>query len=102
MVVIWSNFAKSNLKNFVKKTLMTKENSTKYVKKLIEYANYLAEQPFLGKVLTNYKNKKVYQLIYKQHRILYWIDDNIIYIISTLHTAQSPEKTLESIKAFFQ
>lgn len=102
MVVIWSDFARANLKNFVKTTLMTKENSTKHVKNLVEYVNYLGEQRFLGKVLTNYKNKKIYQLIYEKHRILYWINDDKIYIISVLHTSQSPEKTLESIRTFFE
>ena len=101
MVVIWSNFAKQNLKNFIATTLMSKENSTKYVKRLVEYVGYLDEQSFLGKVLTKYNDKTIYQLIYKQHRIIYSIDNNKIYIISVLHSAQSPEKTLTSIKVFF-
>ena len=101
MVVVWSNFAKQNLKNFITTTLMTKENSTKYVKRLVEYVGYLDEQSFLGKVLTKYNDITIYQLIYKQHRIIYSIDNNKIYIISVLHTAQSPEKTLTSIKEFF-
>ena len=101
MVVIWSDFAKQNLKNFIATTLMTKENSTKYVKRLVEYVGYLDEQSFLGKVLTKYNDITIYQLIYKQHRIIYSIDNNKIYIISVLHTTQSPEKTLTSIKEFF-
>ena len=101
MVVVWSNFAKQNLKNFIATTLITKENSTKYVKRLVEYVGYLDEQSFLGKVLTKYNDITIYQLIYKQHRIIYSIDNNKIYIISVLHTAQSPEKTLNSIKEFF-
>ena len=46
MVVIWSNFAKQNLKNFMDTTLMTKENSIKYVKRLVEYTSFLKEQNF--------------------------------------------------------
>ncbi len=101
MVVVWSNFAKQNLKNFISTTLMTKENSTKYVKGLVEYVSFLDEQNFLGKVLTKHNDITIYQLIYKQHRIIYSIDNNKIYIISVLHTAQSPERTLKSIKEFF-
>ena len=101
MVVIWSDFAKQNLKNFIATTLMTKENSIKYIKRLVEYVGYLDEQSFLGKVLTKYNDITIYQLIYKQHRIIYSIDNNKIYIISVLHTAQSPERTLKSIKTFF-
>ena len=101
MVVVWSNFAKQNLKKFIDTTLMTKENSIKYVKKLVEYVSYLDEQSFLGKVLTKYNDIIIYHLIYKQHRVIYSIENNKIYIISVLHTVQSPEKTLTSIKEFF-
>ncbi len=101
MVVVWSNFSKLNLRNFLLTTLMTKNNAIKYVKRLVEYVGYLEEQNFLGKVLTKYNNTEIYQLIYKQHRIIYFIDIDKIYIISVLHTAQNPEKTLESIKTFF-
>ncbi len=101
MVVIWSDFSRLNLKNFLATTLMTKDNATKYVKRLVEYVGYLEEQNFLGKALTSYNNTTIYQLIYKQHRIIYFIDKDKIYIISVLHTAQNPEQTLKSIKTFF-
>ena len=38
-----------------------------------------------------YSDITIYQLIYKQHRIIYSIYNNKIYIISVLHTAQSPD-----------
>ena len=101
MVVIWSNFAKINLKNFLETTLMTRENSIKYVKRLVEYVGYLDEQSFLGKILTKYNDTIIYQLIYKQHRIIYSIDNNKVYVISVLHIVQNPERTLKSIKTFF-
>ncbi len=101
MVVIWSDFAKLNLKNFLTTTLMTKKNSIKYINELVQYVSYLEDQKFLGKVLTKYENIEIYQLIFKEHRIIYFIEDNKIYIISVLHTAQSAESTLKSIKTFF-
>ena len=36
MVVIWSDFAKLNLKNFLTTTLMTKKNSIKYINELVQ------------------------------------------------------------------
>ncbi len=101
MVVLWSDFAKSNLKDFVKTTLMTDKNSAKYVTSLVEYVSYLDEQHFLGKVLTTSKNNKIYQLIYKQHRILYSIGKNEILVVAVVHTAQNLENTLKNIKKFF-
>ncbi len=101
MVVVWSNFSKENLKNFLQTTLMEKENAIKYIKKLVEYVNCLKENNFLGKVLTRYDNKKIYQLIFEKHRVIYFIESDKIYIISVIHTVQTIEKTFDNIKYFF-
>ena len=85
-MVIWSNFAKPNLKFFKQFTKMNDQNTSNYINSLIKYVNNLDTHHYLRKVLINFNNKEIRQIIFKSHRILYIINKNNIYIISVIHT----------------
>lgn len=65
MVIKWTEFAKINLKDFLKNTQMTHENAKKYIKSLVQYVEYLSKQNFLGKILYVFENNEIRQLYIK-------------------------------------
>lgn len=99
MVIKWSYFARDNLKDFIKNSKMS--SPYKYAELLVEYVNGLVENNYLGKILCNINSKEVRQLIYKKHRILYYVFNDEIYIIAVLNTAQDLEGSLKFIKMYF-
>ena len=100
MVIKWSDFSKENIKDFTKNSLMLSPKN--YVKSLLEYVTYLSDHPRLGKVLCYINSKEIRQLIYRKHRILYYIFDNKIYIIAVIHSSQDLKTSLKFIKRFFK
>ena len=101
-MVIWSNFAKQNLKFFKQFTKMNDQNTANYINSLIKYVNNLESQHYLGKVLYNFDNKEIRQIIFKSHKILYIIHKNNIYIISVIHTLQNSNIYIKFIEKFFK
>lgn len=100
MVIKWSDFAKSNLKDFIENSKMSEP--VKYVESLVESADILKDNPEAGKILFYDKKKEVRQLIHNQHRILYRISENEIHIGSVLNTAQDLENSLKYLNKFFK
>lgn len=101
MVIKWSDFAKTNLKDFYSHTHMETKNVTNYIKSLVNYVDCLAEQNYLGKVLCYFKSFEIRQLIYKKHRIFYYIFDDEIRIIAVVHAMQDLKSTLKNIQKYF-
>ena len=100
MVIKWSNFSKSNLKDFAKNSKMV--SALEYIKALVEYVYCLSEQKYLGKILCYTNSKEIRQLIYKKHRILYHIHDDEIYIIAVIHSMQNLDYNIKFIKKYFK
>jgi len=101
MVIRWTEFAKTNLKDFSKNTHMTHENTKNYIKSLVQYVEYLSDQNFLGKILYVFENNEIRQLLYKKHRILYSISQNEIHILAFVHTTQELSYTIKTINKYF-
>ena len=65
---------------------------------MVRYVDVLAEQPRLGKIYLYTQGRIVRQLIYEKHRIFYYIDEDVIHIISVIHHRQSTQDKVEFIK----
>ena len=99
MGIIWSDFAKENLQDFVKYSKM--KSPIEYVEELVKSVSILEKFPKVGKTLF-YANKiEVRQLIYEKHRILYRIKKNQVQIGAVLHTAKDFESSLRFANRFF-
>ena len=99
MVVVWSKFAKTDLKNYKQNSkILTKDKIVKYIKNLVKYTNELQSNPFLGKEFYEYKNIFIRQLLYKMHRVLYFIQDEKIIIIMVAHTSRDLVNIIKNIK----
>lgn len=101
MVIKWTEFAKMNLKDFLNNTIMAHENAINYIKSLMQYTEYLSEQNSLGKLLYVFEEKEIRQLLYKKHRILYYIYQNEIRILAVIHTTQELNSTIKTINKYF-
>lgn len=98
MVIKWAKLAKQDLISFYENTSKTKRNTKNYISSLVSYIENLIESPLLGKFLFHVENLEIRQLIFKQHRIIYYIEKDKIYIISIIHTARNIEKYIQYLK----
>lgn len=99
-MVIWTDTAVSHITDFIDDARQDTENTAKaYMKKLVDYTDILSTMPELGKkmkhIILNYELR---QVIYKKHRIIYYIKENNAIIIAILHTKLDIDKALKRIK----
>lgn len=86
MVVIWDKKANQDLKEYVKYSKISDNTLKEYINKLVSYTKRLADYPNMGKIQYIYNNSEIRQLVFKMHRIFYFIKDNKIIIIAVFHT----------------
>lgn len=96
MVIKWDKASIEDLKDF--KNYSKSSNINQYIAKMVRYIDILAEQPRLGKIYLYTQGHIVRQLIYEKHRIFYYIDEDVIHIISVIHHRQSTQDKVEFIK----
>lgn len=99
MEIKWTKLAKNDLKDFYDITKMN--DPKKYILELIDNVNLLMEQPKLGKIYFYLKGYIIRQLVHKQHRIFYYIEDEKIYIVSIVHHKQNILNKINYIKKYF-
>lgn len=99
-MVVWTNNSISNIKEFMDTTREGTEKRTKeYMNNLIDYIDLLQEMPQAGKKIHYYiSNYEVRQLIYKKHRIFYYIDSSDVVILSIIHTRLDIKKAFRNLK----
>lgn len=103
MVVIWSEQSRNDLKNYVQNSkIITEDKISAYINDLVNYANSLESNPKLGKVFYIYKNIKIRQLLYKMHRLFYYIENDEIIIIQVVHTSRNVDNTIKYFKDYFE
>ena len=100
MVINWSSSAIDDLKEF--KEYTKKSDSNKYILELIHYADNLITNPRLGKIYSYVNETIVRQLVYREHKIYYYIDDNKIHILTIVHHCQDMKTRINYIKKFFK
>jgi len=96
--IIWSILAKEDLRNIYKYSRAGTDTVKRYVLKLIDYTEFLGQNPYLGKVLFIHNNLEYHLLIYRKHKILYTIT-NSINIVSVIHSSRNIEIVLNHIKS---
>ncbi len=96
MVVRWEKTSIQDLKDFKNHSKFSNINA--YITKMVSYVDNLAEQPLLGKLYLYTKGYIVRQLIYKKHKIFYYIEEDIIHIIAIIHHRQNVQEKIKFIK----
>ena len=83
---------------FKNKTLKSDLTLKNYIDFMIIYIENLSVYPFLGKFLFYLDNLEIRQLIFKQHRIIYAIKNNTVFIISIVHTSRNIISYIQYLK----
>ena len=101
MVVHWSKEAKLDLKNYYTNSkIYSKGKLDKYITDLVIYVNTLKSFPNLGKISYIHKKIKIRQLIFKMHKIFYYVQGNKVIIIQIAHTSRDLSKVIKIINNF--
>ena len=102
MEIIWLNDAVSDLTNYRQNSnIITKGKIEFYIASLVDYVDILAFSPFMGKVFFYYKDVEIRQLVYKMHRIIYYIKNKEIRILAVIHTSRNIDNIMDYINRFF-
>lgn len=101
MKIIWSipSFLDlDNIKNYIKKDSIYYANS--FICKIINFTEKLENFPEIGRIVPEYNNKELKEIIYKNYRIIYKIDYNKknIYILAIIHASRDLKKVIENLE----
>ena len=98
MVIIWSDSSINDLKEF--KECSQKSDPNKYIFSLVDYVNNLPNHPRLGKIYSYINETIIRQLIYREHKIYYYIEEDSIHILSIVHHRQDMRTRINYIKRY--
>ncbi len=93
MEIVWTNHALYRLNGFVdyiaKVDLITAE---KWALKLIEKTDQIVEHPETGRIVPEYSDPNLRELIFGNYRVIYRLrkEENTIYIQTVWHVRQDP------------
>ncbi|MBE9048605.1 type II toxin-antitoxin system RelE/ParE family toxin [Pleurocapsales cyanobacterium LEGE 10410] len=96
MEIVWTNQALHKLNKFVdyiaQDDVVTAEN---WALKLIEKTDQLIEQLESGRIVPEYNEPNLRELIFGNYRVIYRMrkEENIIYIQTVWHVRQDPPKS---------
>lgn len=101
MDIVWQKQAKQDVKNFMQNSQIYTETKIKnYINSLIDYTDNLSSSPYLGKSFCILKNIELRQLIFRMHRIFYYIENNTIYILAVVHTTRDVNNVIKYFKDY--
>ena len=102
MVIKWTPLAIEQLQNFIKISKAEEYTIKDYISSLIEFTNQLLWSNEMGKVMFKLNNVSFRQLLYKKHRIIYYIKKDEIQIVSVVHTSQSLDKAITILERYYK
>lgn len=86
MVVILDKNATNDLKNFFENSKISPVNLKNYISDLLAYIKKLENYPNIGKIQYIYNETEIRQLVFKMHKIFYYIKEDKIIITAIFHT----------------
>lgn len=98
----WTNKAKNDLKEIAKylKKEASKDIASKQSKNIKYYANLLGENPLLGfkESLLESEPEGFRSLIHEYYKIVYYIENDSVYIARIFDCRQDPDKLKQAIR----
>jgi hypothetical protein len=98
----WTEFALNNLKSYQSTSKKSSSNLIKYYASLINGINDLTLNAELGRAYSNIEEYTIRQLIFREHRILYLINNNTIVLLALVHTAYPINEALKYISEYLK
>lgn len=101
MRVVITDNAYNDIKEYINFSKSSDKNIFHYVSSLLSYANDLGNFPEMGKfdftLKINSKTYDIRKLVYKKHKILYYID-NRVHILGIIHTKMNQADYIRKLK----
>ncbi len=93
--IAWTEDAVSSFENVVK---YISEDSVFYAsnfaKKILVLVEKLKDFPSMGRIVPEYRNPEIRELIYQNYRIVYKISGEVIYLLLITHCSQELPATV--------
>lgn len=102
MVIKWTPLAIEQLQNFIKISKAEDRTIKDYISSLIEFTNQLLWSNDMGKVMFKLDSVKFRQLLYKKHRVIYYVKKDEIQIVSVIHTSQNLDKAIAILEKYYE
>jgi toxin ParE1/3/4 len=68
------------------------ENARNFIEQLIEVTLTVTEFPFAGRVVPEFKESRYREKLYKNYRIIYRVDMELIEVVTILHQSRRLNK----------
>ena len=87
--IVWSPLSRNNLKRiFDYISADSPEIAQKFTRNLVKQVKILEKFPFSGKKVSELKFTESRETIYKSYRIIYCVDEDVVQIITIIHSKQ--------------
>ena len=87
--IIWSPLSRNNLKRiFEYISADSPEIARKFTNNLVKQVKILEKFPLSGKKVSELKSTENREIIYKSYRIIYCVDEDVVQIITIIHSKQ--------------
>ena len=93
-MVIWTHSAKNDLKaifDYIARD--SRAYAEKTIAILLEKADLLADQPFMGRKVPENKVSRTREIQVHPYRVIYEVQDESIYILAVIHARRSFQHT---------
>lgn len=89
MKVIWTIFALQQIINISHYIAKDKRLAAeRWAKAIIDHGKRMARFPKSGRVVPEFKNANIREMLYKNYRIIYQIGNKCIYVLTIRHVKQ--------------
>ena len=98
MKIIWSNPAVSdleNIKNYIDKD--SQYYSSIFIEKIIESVDKLSKFPLIGRIVPEFNDQNIREIIYQHYRIIYKVNGKSIFILTVAHGGRNLINWLKDI-----
>lgn len=100
MVIVWLKSAKQDLRKYKDNSkILTNQKLDEYIISLVDCVDILSFSPKAGKFFCLINSIELRQLVFKMHRIFYYIRNKKIYILAVIHTSYNIDNVMEYLNS---
>jgi len=98
MIVIWSNDSLEDvegIRDFIARD--SEYYANVFTEKIISVAEKLIDFPLMGRIVPEYNTANIREIIYRNYRVIYEVEDKRVVILSVLHGSQQVKSDDEDL-----
>lgn len=100
MVIVWLKPAQLDLKNYKSNSkILDGIKVHEYIHSLVNSVDILSFSPFSGKFFCTINDTELRQLVFRMHRIFYYIKCDKVYILAVIHTSRNIDNVIKYLNS---